>query len=174
MSWLGDRVASVRTAATANLSKISEAFGPAWALVHIVPKVNHLATRRGHIFRLTALAAARDLMLVLGPEQTATTLLPTVKQLAEDRVANVRLMAAVTLGEIGIELQQHGKRAPGDAKLVRDVVEQQLVPALDALVRDHDSEARHRAEVALEEVRSGVKSGAVAEIELGVGGESKL
>ena len=40
LKWLEDSVFSIREAATRNLMKLAQEFGPDWARVHLVPQVS--------------------------------------------------------------------------------------------------------------------------------------
>ena len=40
MKWLEDQVFSIREAATMNLQKLAQEFGPNWAKEHLVPQVS--------------------------------------------------------------------------------------------------------------------------------------
>ncbi|PSN41046.1 Serine/threonine-protein phosphatase 2A 65 kDa regulatory subunit A alpha isoform [Blattella germanica] len=84
MTWLVDHVYAIREAATLNLKKLVEKFGPEWAQNTVIPKV---------------LAEA------CGSEITAKLMLPTVLTMANDNVANVRFNVAKTLQKIGPVLE---------------------------------------------------------------------
>jgi serine/threonine-protein phosphatase 2A regulatory subunit A len=58
IKWLSDSVFSIREAATVNLRKLTEVFGPAWAEASIIPGVLTMQDDGNYLFRLTALNAA--------------------------------------------------------------------------------------------------------------------
>jgi serine/threonine-protein phosphatase 2A regulatory subunit A len=45
MAWLVDHVYAIREAATMNLKKLVEQFGPEWAKNTVIPKVSNQRTR---------------------------------------------------------------------------------------------------------------------------------
>jgi len=61
LSWLGDGVYSIREAATVNLRKLAELFGPAWATATIVPKVRRQCRLDASLTYVCSLRGARPL-----------------------------------------------------------------------------------------------------------------
>jgi serine/threonine-protein phosphatase 2A regulatory subunit A len=57
LAWLGDSVASVRAAATANLRKLAALYGPAWAATALVPRVLTMCSHPNYLYRMTTLFA---------------------------------------------------------------------------------------------------------------------
>lgn len=57
MSWLRDLVFSIREAATINLMKLTEVFGPEWAISAIVPEVMKMTTDENYLHRMTTIFA---------------------------------------------------------------------------------------------------------------------
>ena len=53
MGWLGDTVFSIREAATKNLKKLTEVFGPEWASEAIIPKVMAMGNHPNYLYRMT-------------------------------------------------------------------------------------------------------------------------
>ena len=90
---------SVRTAATANLKNLAEAFGTEWALTNVVSEVLDLAKSSNYLRRVTMLDA-------IGPEITADlhslAALIRMKRAAnrpKDRKVLPRLLAALRAQE---------------------------------------------------------------------------
>lgn len=59
MNWLGDRVYSIREAATTNLTKLADVFGVEWSKINIVPKLITLGSHQSYLFRMTSLNAIK-------------------------------------------------------------------------------------------------------------------
>ena len=57
MSWLRDLVFSIREAATINLKKLAEVFGPEWAKNVIIPRVLKMTMDENYLHRMTTLFA---------------------------------------------------------------------------------------------------------------------
>jgi serine/threonine-protein phosphatase 2A regulatory subunit A len=142
MSWLGDQVYSIREAATANLTKLAEAFGVPWAKLNIIPKIANLGTHKSYLFRMTALTAIKDLAKQFaadksgGLDLTATKLLPVVLKLATDPVPNVRSNVAKTLGEI-------------TPYVSTTTLNTDVLGCLKKLLGDQDSDVRYYAHFAI-------------------------
>jgi serine/threonine-protein phosphatase 2A regulatory subunit A len=58
-SWLGDSVFSIREAAALNLSRLTEVFGAAWSIEHLIPRISQVAAHPNYLFRITAIYAVR-------------------------------------------------------------------------------------------------------------------
>lgn len=57
MSWLGDKVFSIREAATVNLTRLTEIFGVAWSQSTILPKLSNVAESSNYLYRMTCVYA---------------------------------------------------------------------------------------------------------------------
>lgn len=55
MNWLVDHVYAIREAATLNLKKLVEKFGPEWASNTIIPKVLNMSRDQNYLHRMTCL-----------------------------------------------------------------------------------------------------------------------
>lgn len=55
MTWLVDHVYAIREAATLNLKKLVEKFGPAWAQNTVIPKVLAMSRDPNYLHRMTCL-----------------------------------------------------------------------------------------------------------------------
>jgi hypothetical protein len=78
MTWLSDSVYAIRDAAVNNLKKLTQVFGVAWSSQHVLPKVIALFSHPNYMYRMTTLMAVGAMTEVLGPDITATSLLPLV------------------------------------------------------------------------------------------------
>jgi len=67
MGWLGDTVFSIREAATKNLKKLTEVFGPEWASEAIIPKVMAMGNHPNYLYRMTTCFAISVRCLSLPP-----------------------------------------------------------------------------------------------------------
>ncbi|KAJ0903650.1 putative armadillo-like helical protein [Helianthus annuus] len=72
------QVYSIRDAAENNLKRLSEEFGPDWAMQHIVPQVLDMIKNPHYLYRMTVLHAISLLAPVMGSEITSSKLLPVV------------------------------------------------------------------------------------------------
>jgi HEAT repeats len=102
LSWLRDKVYSIREAAIVNLKSLTEVFGVEWAKEHIVPQVLSLFDdTSNHLFRMTALYAIGMLAQVVGSDTVETMFLPTlIERGAKDPVPNVRFCSARMLNRV--------------------------------------------------------------------------
>lgn len=154
LSWLGDAVFSIREAATLNLKRLSENFGPDWTCVHIVPQVcsssssglftgsgggplRDIVHNHNYLYRMTSLNAIRVLSDVLSLDTVQHTFLPLALQLTEDAVANIRFNAAKTLQVLVPHIDQ-------------STVQEKVKPVLLHLQLDADHDVRYFATKALE------------------------
>lgn len=55
MTWLVDHVYAIREAATLNLKKLVEKFGPVWAQDTVIPKVLAMSRDQNYLHRMTCL-----------------------------------------------------------------------------------------------------------------------
>lgn len=55
MTWLVDHVYAIREAATLNLKKLVEKFGPEWAQNTVIPKVLAMSRDQNYLHRMTCL-----------------------------------------------------------------------------------------------------------------------
>lgn len=55
MTWLVDHVYAIREAATLNLKKLVEKFGPDWAQNTVIPKVLAMSRDQNYLHRMTCL-----------------------------------------------------------------------------------------------------------------------
>jgi len=136
MTWLVDHVFAIREAATQNLKKLVEKFGPDWATNTVIPKVLTMSQDQNYLHRMTCLFCVNVLAEACGSEITAKFMLPTVLGLANDNVANVRFNVAKTLQRIGPVLDNAA-------------LENQVKPCLDKLNNDNDMDVRYFASEAL-------------------------
>ncbi|XP_059841239.1 serine/threonine-protein phosphatase 2A 65 kDa regulatory subunit A alpha isoform-like [Hypanus sabinus] len=136
MMWLVDQVHAVREAAANNLAKLVEKFGKDWAESIIVPKVLAMASDPNYLHRMTTLFCINVLSELCGQEITTRHMLPTVLQLADDQVANIRFNVAKTLKKIGPVL---------DA----DTLQNEVKPILGKLSQDQDRDVKYFAEEAM-------------------------
>lgn len=99
-------VYAIREAATLNLKKLVEKFGPDWAQNTVIPKVLAMSRDQNYLHRMTCLFSVNVLAEACGADITAKHMLPTVITMAADNVPNVRFNVAKTLQTIGPILDQ--------------------------------------------------------------------
>jgi serine/threonine-protein phosphatase 2A regulatory subunit A len=74
MGWLGDTVFSIREAATKNLKKLTEVFGPEWASEAIIPKVMAMGNHPNYLYRMTTcFAISVGLSFLFGADAVLTS-----------------------------------------------------------------------------------------------------
>mmetsp|Transcript_51669 Transcript_51669/g.124265 ORF Transcript_51669/g.124265 Transcript_51669/m.124265 type:complete len:582 (-) Transcript_51669:224-1969(-) len=132
LGWLQDCVHTIREAATLNLQKLAQLFGPEWAQKHLLPHVLAPHTHTNYLYRLTALYAATGFAAVVSHDALLTSILPLVLQMTADPVPNVRFNAAKALQQLLPQL---------DASLIQ----QQVKPCLLRLAEDSDKDVRYFA-----------------------------
>ncbi|XP_035830750.1 serine/threonine-protein phosphatase 2A 65 kDa regulatory subunit A beta isoform-like [Helianthus annuus] len=91
------KVYSIRDAAENNLKRLSEEFGPDWAMQHIVPQVLDMIKNPHYLYRMTVLRAISLLAPVMGSVITCSKLLPVVVTASKDRVPNIKFNVAKVL-----------------------------------------------------------------------------
>ena len=146
LAWLADPVFAVREAAAANLRRLAEVFGAAWAEAVLVPRLLALRpedARTAFQQRMTALAAMVALGEAAGAPLLAARLLPAIARLARDAVPNVRFSVARSLQRLAASSALRGAAEAPAA--VRDVVR----PCLEGLAADADADVRFFAQRAL-------------------------
>ncbi|CAH8608246.1 unnamed protein product [Heterobilharzia americana] len=103
LGWLVDDVYAVREAAVTNLRKLMDQFGVDWASSQIIPRLIQLAHDSNYLRRMICLASLHQ----LGEAQSCRSellqkhLLPTIIQLGQDPVPNVRFRVGQILGKLG-------------------------------------------------------------------------
>ncbi|KAJ3057269.1 protein phosphatase 2, regulatory subunit A [Rhizophlyctis rosea] len=142
MSWLGDCVFSIREAATVNLRKLTEVFGVDWAKQAILPKILEMGRHSNYLYRMTTVFALTGLAQAATPEVLKDLIIPTVVQLANDPIPNIRFNVAKSLEVIAPLAKKSG--ADLDAVGVKG--------ALNKLNGDSDVDVRYFAARALEKV----------------------
>ena len=152
LSWLGDEVSSIRTAAGKNLSLLSAVFGITWTREKIVGEVVELSGSQGFSRRLTAVRAAAAIgerfcnpkngdIAVDGEKDSiefvCNTILPIILSLAGDPVPNIRFNVAKS---IPICLQNMPQEAVNGTMALK---------CLEVMMNeDHDSDVRFFAKEA--------------------------
>ncbi|CAO3586864.1 unnamed protein product [Absidia cylindrospora] len=141
ISWLGDTVFSIRDAATTNLKQLVEIFGCDWANSTVIPQVKAMARNENYLYRMTTLFALSTMSVSLSPEVIKDSILPTVLELADDPIPNVRFNVAKSLQVLTPLLRND----PATENLALS----QVKPALEKMNGDADMDVRWFAEKAL-------------------------
>ncbi|KND03739.1 protein phosphatase 2A structural subunit TPD3 [Spizellomyces punctatus DAOM BR117] len=137
MSWLGDCVFSIREAATINLRKLTEVFGVEWAKQTIIPKILQMAQHQNYLYRMTTVFALTTLAHASNGETLREFILPTIGNLANDPIPNIRFNVAKSLEQI-IPLARKAN--------LSTAVNDQIKPALAKLAEDSDVDVRYFAQ----------------------------
>lgn len=135
MRWLCDPVFKVREAASVNLGVLVKALGPVYARDRIVPPIGELAKNANYLYRMTALMAIDHIAVELEPALVTELLLPVVKQMVTDSVANVRFNSAKTLQSLNPRVTRKGA--------------DEIINSLQLLSKDADKDVQFFAKEAL-------------------------
>jgi serine/threonine-protein phosphatase 2A regulatory subunit A len=79
-------VYSIREAATTNLQKLAQEFGPEWAKEHLVQQVLEMINNPHYLYRMTILVAIAALAPVVSHDVLCSHMLPVVVSCAKDQV----------------------------------------------------------------------------------------
>lgn len=136
LAWLVDHVYAIREAAVQTLKQLTEKFGWEWTNARVVPRLKSLADEGNYLHRMTSLFIIRVLTETCDANTLITTFMPTVTDLSNDNVANVRFNSAKTLELIGKKL------SPAE-------IDQYIKPILRTLQKDTDNDVRYFANEAV-------------------------
>lgn len=136
MGWLNDHVFAIREAAAQNMKNLVQQFGAQWAEGAIIPMILLMARNKNYLHRMTCLFCINVLAEACGNDISTRVLLPTVIDLAQDTVANVRFNVAKTLQRITPYIET-------------SAIESQVKPALDTLNADSDVDVKYFASEAI-------------------------
>ncbi len=95
---LSDPVAAVRVTSCDSLVYLIKLFGDAWTQKTVLPRLQQLSKHIKYLYRITALVCIARFGPHVSPDALATKVLPIVTGMANDKVPNVRLNVAKTLG----------------------------------------------------------------------------
>jgi len=143
MSWLGDNVFSIREAATTNLKRLTEVFGPEWAKNTIVPKVLQMANHPNYLYRMTTVFAITTISPHLKPDVIQGPILQTMLTMVDDPIPNIRFNVAKSLQVLAQALLEAGPQG-------HEVIQRTIIPALENLKQDSDADVRYFASRASE------------------------
>ena len=97
-AWLSDKVCMIREQAIEVYRQLSEVFGAQWASQHAVPHFIALQADESYLKRKIALMGVAALAPPLvNLETVRTQYMPALRNLAQDRVANIRVSTAKSL-----------------------------------------------------------------------------
>ena len=136
MTWLGDKIYSIREAAVVNLVELTKKFGTQWSQVNIIPKVVALYQHSNYLYRLTSLASIHALASPMNRETFEGSMLPVLLQSAQDPVPNIRIRAARIMGMLFAKFDT--------APLVASVT-----GVLESMKEDSDIDVKYFAEEAI-------------------------
>ncbi|KAF8898399.1 armadillo-type protein [Infundibulicybe gibba] len=137
MSWLGDRVFSIREAATVNLKRLTEVFGVEWARITIIPKVVGMINHTSYLSRMTTVQAITIIAPSLNLEIIRGDIIGPLLLLFEDNVPNIRFNVAKAFEVLVISF--------GDSPDGREFVQKRITPALEHMKNDPDADVRFYA-----------------------------
>lgn len=143
INWLWDPVWAIRDAAAENLNTLADVFGIDWLEQEILPKLVGLQANANYLYRFTALLAVKKIAPKLTVNTLVTSVLPFVTDMSEDPVANVRFSCATTFAKVA-------NRIAGE-KL--ETIQSEILPALERLTEDNDTDVRFFATEALKSIR---------------------
>ena len=91
LSWLNDKVYSIRMAAITNLKELTKLFGSQWAEKNVVPTLKTLLSEINYLHRLTVVFAISELASVVSADMVRRCLVPLLVQMSKDKIPNVRM-----------------------------------------------------------------------------------
>jgi len=140
LSSLRDSVHSVRHAAILNLKEITETFGSAWTVEHLLPKLVDLYSQSsGYANRVTTLHVLPQVSGVMSADQIVQSVIPLLTKATKDGVPNVRFSACSTLSWM---MQNHNLGATSINTLIK--------PTLLEMEHDSDIDVQYYAQQALQ------------------------
>jgi serine/threonine-protein phosphatase 2A regulatory subunit A len=96
-TWLSDQIFSVRETMAMQLGSLVQLFGVDWASQTLVPVILQFKSNQSYLIRQVTLMCITHLKGTLPLTVLVSKFLPTVLQMATDRIANVKFMVAKTL-----------------------------------------------------------------------------
>jgi len=140
LSSLRDSVHSVRDTGIQNLEGIAEAFGAAWTVEHLLPKLTDLYSQSsGYASRVTSINVLPRISKVMTADQVVQFVIPLLIKATKDSVPNVRFTACKTISWM---MENH--------KLGSVSIKTVIKPALLELEHDSDIDVQYYAQRALQ------------------------
>lgn len=143
INWLWDPVWAIRDAAAENLKTLADVFGIDWLEQEILPKLVGLQANANYLYRFTALLAVKKIASTLTVNTLVTSVLPFITDMSEDPVANVRFNCATTFAKVA-------NRIAGEKT---ETIQTEILPVLERLTEDNDTDVRFFATEALKSIR---------------------
>ncbi|PJF20102.1 hypothetical protein PSACC_00080 [Paramicrosporidium saccamoebae] len=142
ISWLNDAVFAVRETAVDSVKRIIQQFGSEWTVNSgLLQQLLEYAQHRNYLRRMTLLSALSQTCCVVETPVITAQFVPILEKLASDPIANVRFNVAKALQAIVPILIA--------ASECNEVLRAPIVPMLQELQRDADSDVRDHATLAL-------------------------
>ena len=132
---------SIREAASVKLKKLTEVFGVEWARQSIIPKVLQMSSHPNYLYRMTTIFAVTTMTQSLDPDTIINCILPSLLNMVQDPIPNIRFNVAKAFEVLIQELKS--------SSVGIQTVQEQIVPALQALSDDPDADVRYYAQKAL-------------------------
>lgn len=139
LTWLQDKIFTVRGTAVTNIRKIVETFGIEWAVGagSILPRVLKMANNApSYAARLVSVFTINSLADICPREVVANFLIPPLCSLYTDKVANVRFNVAKTLENLMPQID-------------RTIYQAQIKDVLTTMSQDNDGDVKFFASRAL-------------------------
>lgn len=134
MTWLVDCVYSVRVATSETMKDLTEVYGTQWAFKRLFPKICQMKEHPNYLYRMTTLFCCNSLMNLMTADEVADVIMPLLKEMVNDPIANVRLNVSQSCGKV---IQHVGSNHACVDRLVQ--------PLLDELLVDSDKDVRYYA-----------------------------
>lgn len=96
-SWLSDSIFSVRDTMSQQLPLLVQLFGNEWASQTLTPVIQEFKSNNSYLIRQVTLLCINKLHNTLPAALMSKLFLPTITQMATDKVANVKFLVAKTL-----------------------------------------------------------------------------
>lgn len=151
LSWLWDDVYSIRDAAVLNLEKLATIFGSKWANDEIISRILKSDELFSNFaYRLTSLFTLTKLMPVIDNEINLEEILPFINSLTNDPVPNIRFNVAKSFLVAAKTLLSKENISDSSTNYVKE----KILPSLEALQKDNDTDVRFFATQSIEGVKA--------------------
>lgn len=151
LSWLWDDVYSIRDAAVLNLEKLATIFGSKWANDEIISRILKSDELFSNFaYRLTSLFTLTKLMPVIDNEINLEEILPFINSLTNDPVPNIRFNVAKSFLVAAKTLLSKENISDSNTNYVKE----KILPSLEALQKDNDTDVRFFATQSIEGVKA--------------------
>jgi serine/threonine-protein phosphatase 2A regulatory subunit A len=156
LTLLLDPVAQVRYAICSGMPLLVQVAGPEWILSHLLPHHVRIYNNASssYLVRMTLLQAHIEMAIATTDDTLWCDTVTHVLRGLQDKVANVRMVAARGLGKI--VFAAHTSELEILSSQMRSMIASQIRPAVEKLREDEDWDCRQACQLALDQINSAV------------------